>query len=529
MDRDERRWLSRAAVVLICLTLLPPAVAAAVTPAGHQFSGFVYEARDGAAYVAKATEGLAGHWLYHDPYTSEPQPPTLIYLPYLLLGQLDRPFALPLALLIQVARLLLASALLYAVYGLVAAAFPDRGRRRLGFLLVVLGGGVGALTGSHLNILGYHYVSLDVSVSGTVGMETLSLAPHIVLTCLGMAWLALLWVRHEVTPSATRVVAAGAWALAISLAYPQMAVLGAIVTIFAAVLVRCRGAVALAAATSLGALPYALYGLYLRQSNPVFQAWPPQSDIDVGDPLSLLVFGHLLMLPFVVYALVRLWRRRGELGGRLGMTGFCAAWLLAVTLLMYLPGLPTVMHRLYYASFIPFGVLAADGLWAWSHDRPRASRRMLVYPAMLMCLAGAQAVAEGFAIPLLHRDDLALYFPSDEARVLAAAAVQRPGGGALVVNSYLSGLFVPGISRQDTYIGFPFETLDLQRKNAEVVRIYRAADGAEAARLVRATGARYLLWGRYEAGFGGQDPGRLNAWPVVARSGGARLYAVPPS
>jgi hypothetical protein len=529
MDRDERRWRLCGALLLLCLTVAPLGVAAAVAPPGHQFGGFVYEARDGVSYVAKATEGLAGQWLYHDPYTSEPQPRTLIYLPYLALGQLDRPLSLPPALLIQVARLGLAAALLFAVYRVVAAAFPDRGRRRLGFLLVVLGGGVGALTGSHLDILGYHYVSLDVAVSGMVGMDTLNLAPHILLACLGMAWVALLSARQETVPRAGTVLAAGAWTLAISAAYPQMAVLAGAVAVTGALLVRRARMAAFAAAVVAGALPYAVYGLYLRQSNPVFKAWPPQSDVDVGDPLSLLVFGHLVMLPFVVLALARLWRRRADLGAGVGMTGFCAAWVVVMTVLMYVPGLPAVMHRLYYGSFIPFGVLAADGLWNWSRDRPRPSRRMLVYPAMLMCLAGVQTVAEGFAVPLLHRDDMALYFPTDEARVLEAVAAQRPSGGGLVMNSYLSGLFVPGLSRQDTYIGFPFETLDLAHKNSEVMRIYTATDPAESARLVRATGASYLLWGRYEAGFGGRDPGQLNGWPVLARSGRARLYAVPRS
>lgn len=501
-------------------------MAAAVTPPGRQFGGFVYEARDGVSYVAKATEGLAGQWLYHDPYTSEAQPRTLIFLPYLGLGQLDRLVSLPPALLIQVARLALAAALLYALYSVVAAAFPDRQRRRLGFLLVVLGGGVGALTGSHLDILGYHYVSLDVAVSGAVGMDALNLAPHILLACLGMAWLALLWVRQEAVPRAANVLAAAAATLAISAAYPQMAVLGGAVAVVGALLVRRARVSTLAAAVVAAAVPYAVYGLYLRQSNPVFKAWPPQSDIDVGDPLSLLLFGHLVMLPFVVFAMVRLWRRRADLGGGLGMAGFCATWVVVMTVLMYVPGLPAVMHRLYYGSFIPFGVLAADGLWSWSRDRPRPSRRLLLYPAMLMCVAGAQAVAEGFAIPLLHRDDLALYFPADEARVLTAAAAQRPGGGALVLNSYLSGLFVPGLSRQDTYIGFPFETLDLESKNALVAHLFGSRDPDEVRRLARSTGARYLLWGRYEAGFGGTDPGVLAGWRVVSRSGSAVLYEV---
>ena len=508
------------------MTLAPLAVAATVTPAHHEFSGFVYEARDGVSYVAKATEGLQGRWGYHDPYTTETQPQTLIYLPYLLLGQLDRLPRLPLAVVIQAARVGLAIALLWATWRVVGAAWAEPGRRRLGFLLVLLGGGIGALTGSHRDIFGYHYVSLDVSVSGTVGMETLNLAPHILLTCLGSAYLALLWVRQETSPSRGNVLAAGAWSLLISSAYPQVAVLWGAVGVVAWAVSRRREAVAMATAIGLGAAPYAVYGLYLRQSNPVFKSWPPQGDIDVGDPLSFLLFGHLLMLPFVALALRTLWRRRVTLRAGLGVTGICAVWLVVATVLMYLPGLPSIMHRLYYGSFIPFGVLAADGLWTWSRVRPRPSRRRLVYPAMLMCLAGAWAVGEGIAIPLLHRDDLALYFPSDEATVLRTLARDHPTGGGSVMNSFVSGLFVPGLSAHDTYIGFPFETLDVAHKNAVTERIYRSTDAVEVRRLVAGTGVSYLLWGRYEAGFGGQDPGALAGWPVVARSGEARVYAV---
>jgi hypothetical protein len=527
MDPEERRWWLRASGIMLLLTLLPLVVAALASPRGYTFSGFVYEARDGVSYVAKATEGLEGRWLYHDPYTSEAQPSTLIYTPYLVLGQLDRPFRVPLAAVIQVARLALAVALLQVLWRLAAAATVVAGHRRLAFLLVLLGGGVGAFTGGHLDIFGYHFVSLDVSVSGTVGLQTLSLAPHVLLACLGSAWLGLLWVRQEEAPRWRRDLLAGTWSLLVSAAYPQVAVLWAVIAAVAWLCTRQRRMLPMVAAITAGALPYAAYGMYLKQSNPVFASWPPHGDVDVGDPLSFILFGHLLMLPFALLALRARWRGRAASPGTLGLVGISAVWLVVAAVLMYMPGLPAVMQRVFYGSFIPFGLLTADGLWRWSRDRPRPSRRMLVYPAMLMCVAGAQAVGEGVATPLLHRDDAALYFPTDEARVLRSVARARPGGGGLVMNSFLSGLFVPGLSGQDTYIGFPFETLDLTAKNAAAVRLYRSRDPGEVRRLAARSGADYLLWGRYEQALGGPDPGRLAGWPVVASSGRARVYAIP--
>src|SRR5206468_4083726 len=81
VSREERPWLLTTIAALLLLSTIPLAVAAAVTPPGLVFSGFVTEARDGVSYVAKTMQGLQGRWLYHDPYTSEAQPQTLVYLP----------------------------------------------------------------------------------------------------------------------------------------------------------------------------------------------------------------------------------------------------------------------------------------------------------------------------------------------------------------------------------------------------------------------------------------------------------------
>ena len=205
-----------------------------------------------------------------------------------------------------------------------------------------------------------------------------------------------------------------------------------------------------------------------------------------------------------------------------------SVWVGASAVLMYLPGIPSVLHRVFYASFVPFGILAAAGLWDWARRArsPRSVRRRLVYPAALMCLVGLETFAEGISIPLQHRDDLAVYFPADEAAVLQRLRSLEPGGARVVMNSYLSGLFVPGLSGQTAFLGFPFETLDLNRKNLEAVEFYRSGDAAALKSRAAALGIDYVLWGRYEERLGAGDPGVVAGWPVVASSGRARLYRV---
>lgn len=516
----------------LAASLLGPILAWARTPSGMVFGGFVEEARDGLSYVAKTVEGLSGHWLYHDPYTSEAHPGSLIYLPYLLLGQLDRLLHLPVALLIHLAGLGLGAWLLWSLWRLAEECLPDRGAAWAGFLLAILGGGAGALTGSGGSVLGYHLVSLDVGVSGSVGMQTLEVAPHIILACLGSVELARLWVRTAAAPRPRDLAAGAAWVLAISAAYPQMAALWPVIGAAAWILRRSRGALLTTAAWALAAAPYILYGLWLRGHNPIFAAWPPSQDVDVGDPLSYLLWGHLLMLPPAALAG---WRALVPAGGgdrgqaeKGSPLAILALWVLVSALLMYLPGLPSVLHRLYYGSFAAFGVLAAGGLWSLRARlaSARAQQRLAVYGVLLMSLAGLRAVIEPAAIVLGHRDDLAIYLPAPPAAVLGRLAELRPGGGALVMSTYLSGLWVPGLSRQTVYAGFPFETLDLARKDRDTRVFYGLSQPEVLQDRASAMGLDYVLWGPYEQALGGQDPGRLAGWQVVAQAGSTVLYRV---
>lgn len=520
-------WVS---VLLLLLTLMPLALAAATTPAGHVFGGFVYEARDGDSYVGKTMQGLEGHWLYRDPYTSEKQPASFIQATYLFLGQLDRVLHLPVPLLLQLVRLGLSAALLASLYLLCAECFADTGRRRLAFLLVLLGGGLGFLGIAHANLFGYHYVTLDIGVSGSSGLDSLNLAPHILLACLGSTWLAILWLRNAREPATRRVVGGLVWALVISTAYPQMAAMWALIGVLAWALRPRRATLAMAGGQILGAGPYVAYGFYLKATNPVFANWPPSGDVDVGDPLSYLVWAHLLMLPFVVAAIAAVVRQRRNRDGGADVAGLelMAVWLGVSALLMYLPWLPTVLHRVFYGAYAPFGILTAAGLWTWAGRAHSIAgrRRLLLYPTVAMCLVAVETVGEGLSVPLQHRDDLALYFPADEAMVLGRLRSLEPDGGRVVMNSYLSGLFVPGFSGQTTYLGFPFETLDLASKNLKAVEFYRSRDAAAVKSRATALGIDYVLWGRYEQGLAGSDPGAIAGWPVVASSGQARLYRV---
>ena len=527
LDRvPDRRWLVAVSALLLVLTLLPLVAGFVATPPGQRFNGFSQEARDWMTYVADTEIGRGGDWLFRDPYTSEAQPSSAVYLPYIALGQLDRVLRLPPPVELHFVRILLAAGLLVSVYLLCVECFADSTGRRLAFVLTMLGGGLGFLSVQHGNIAGYRFVTLDIAVSGTLGLETLNVGIHVLLACLASVWLAILWIRHQRAPAWIRVAGGAGWVLVMSTAFPQMAGMWAIIGLVTWAAYPTRQGLPMAVAWALAAAPYAAYGLIERGRNPIFAGWSPLNDVDIGDPLSYLLWGHLLMLPFLASALfvvVRNWRKEPP-----SPLMILAIWLSVSAFLMYVPFLPTYHYRLYFGSFVPFGVLTASGLTAWvaAARSPRSRRRRLIYPATIMCAVGLQTAAEGVSIPLLHRDDLAVYVPTELAASLESLRDRGGSAREVVVSSYLSGLDVPVYGRKTAYLGDPTLTLDLARKAGAVRDLYLETDAATMRRRALELGAEYVLWGPYERWFGGPDPGRLAGWEVVARSGATRVYRV---
>jgi hypothetical protein len=522
----ERKRLILWIAILATATLLPILLGLLSTPKGYNFGGFIYEARDSVSYLGKALEGQQGQFFYLDPYTSEFQPHSYIFLPYILIGQLSRITPFSLIWLFHIIQLGFLFAIAVELYRVISHYQESHKYRSLSFWVVLLGGGLGFIFAGPTHLGPYTLISLDVGVSGTQGLETLSLAPHILLVVLSSLKLFSLWLKREENSVIWLILRAFIWTLLISLAYPQMAVLWALIFTILLVTKISKPNISLVLGSCLGAIPYVVYGLYLQNSNPIFQGWPPQQDIQIGDPLSYLLWGHFFMFPFLLIALYSLWKKRGK---NLSKSIYLlpVTWIFLSAILMYTPGIPIIFHRVFYASFIPFGILAVLGLRESlaliSSQKNR--QRLLVYGTFLICLITLQVAMEGVTTPLFHRNSLALYFPSNEASVLEALQKSQPTSRHVLMSSYVSGLYVPALSGQTAYLGFPFETLDLAKKQEEVSLFYNTSNKEGLKLQAQKLHITYVLWGKYEKEFGGTDPGQTAGWKTIIQKGDVKIYS----
>ena len=119
---------------------------------GTFFGGFVIGVEDGNSYLSKMRQGASGSWLVHLFHTSEPHQGALLYLFYVLLGKVaaflpgevvDLPARM--ILVFHLARVGFATGLLVTVYRFAAEFLDQVALRRITWLMVSLGGGLGWL------------------------------------------------------------------------------------------------------------------------------------------------------------------------------------------------------------------------------------------------------------------------------------------------------------------------------------------------------------------------------------------------
>ena len=147
VTRREWVWAALCALVLMALTTVPYLAAAASQNADWRFGGFLLAVQDGNSYIAKMGEGARGAWLFTLPYSTEPQRGVLVYSFYLLLGRLAGPDHNAQVSVYHAARFVFGVGLLLASYLFLAEFLPRVRQRRLGLILVALGGGLGWLAG----------------------------------------------------------------------------------------------------------------------------------------------------------------------------------------------------------------------------------------------------------------------------------------------------------------------------------------------------------------------------------------------
>ncbi len=512
----EWRWVGVLAAAVMVFTTIPYLVGVASQTDAWRFGGFLIGAEDGNSYLAKMGQGARGAWLFTLPYTSEPQQGALIYGLLLLLGKLAGPSPTTQMLVYHLARLAFGVALLLVSYRFLAEFLPRISQRRLGLVLVALGGGLGWV----LVLAGraWWLGSLPIEFYSPEAFTFLSLYgfPHLLAArCLFLLSLLAFWRG--------RAVWAGLALLGVSLIQPLYVLVAWVILSLHVIVLwlihrphppAARRATWHVVLIGLLSSPIVLYTVGVMSVDPLLKQWNAQNILPTPHPAHYLLGYGLWLIPAALGGRV-LWRRNRTLAW------FVIGWAIAVPFLIYAP--LTTQRRLIEGFQLPLVAVAVLGLTVIGR-RWRKFIVLLVTSASLLTTvllwAGGLNAARTPAEPA--------FVPADQRAVFVWLAEQAQTN-QVALAAFETGNRVPAYTPLTAYIGHGPESLFLAEKQPRVIAFYQSATSdAERLRLIAEGHIAWVLFGPHERAYGDFDPATAAYLQWRFASGAYSVYEVAP-
>lgn len=532
---SERRWVLVFAMVAMLATTVPYLLGYTVQGSDWKFTGFVVSVEDGNAFIGKMLSGTVGDWLFRTPYTAFPQRGFLIFLPYLLLGKLVSPPDAHdrLVALYHGFRVFAGVLAILATYDFLSLFVRQVRFRRLGLVLVALGGGLGWLLvlfdlQEWLGSLPLEFYSPE-----SFGFLSLYMYPHYALARALLLWGLVAYLkataRLDDTPSiALDGLKVGLLWLLTALAQPFTGmIVCAVVGIYLLTLAawqawlsarregtewpRLWGMTRLALVAGLLPAPFLLYNILSSHLDPFLRMWTEQSTFESPHLLHyLLAFG--LVLPFAVVGGKRLWQEK-DWAAKLPV-----AWAIFLPVLAYAP--LGIQRRLPEGIWVALIVLAMKALESAKNPRARKAGAVLLlaFPSTMILLVGGAVLASRPAEPLFR--------PLEEVEAFQSLA-DRTDRDVVVLSSYESGNAFPAWAPVFVVVGHGPESVGLAELLPRVEAFYQVdTPRSERVQLLRELDVDYVFWGPREQALGGWDPDMADFLSLFHQSGEYRIFAV---
>ncbi|MBN2555405.1 MAG: hypothetical protein JXA97_05650 [Anaerolineales bacterium] len=461
----ERIWALGLSAGVSLLTVVPYLLAnRAAVP--NVFSGFLINPIDGFSYLAKMRQGAAGSWYFTLPYAAQAGEGVLLYLYYLLLGQLSTLFHVPLMMMFHAARVLASTAMFYLASLFYDAVLHRKSWAWAAFLITLFGAGLGWI-GILIGVEGS-----DLSIPESIPLISAYTNAHFPVAAAAILGAALACLR---TYKKQGIEFLHGWTagtvLVIVLPFCILSI-GAALGLWLAYDVYAKrryfrnqpfGIFRVPGLTGfvgfiVGALPWLLYNVWVVQTHPVISEWTAQNQTPSPAPWSFLL-GYGLLLAFAAAAFLKAFPFSGR------ETRFAAIWLISNLILLYAPF--PLQRRLSLGLFFPLASLAVLGMAA-SITRSRIRLALLAVITLtlpstaLIAAAGIYGVSEGEPEVVFSRDELA---------ALNWLGDNLPAG-SLILAGPLDGNRIPAFSPGRVLYGHPFETPDAARMEAVVQSMF---------------------------------------------------------
>jgi hypothetical protein len=535
----EYRFVLAFSILALAVTSIPYVLGAGSATQDRLFGGFVYAIEDCYSYLAKMRLGAEGAWLFRIAYTPEPHRGALFFLFHLLLGKVAA--SIPagdlttrMVWVYHSARMILGLTLLLTVYRFLAVLTEQVAVRRLAWLLITYGGGLGWL----LVVLGQPgwlgSMPLDFILPEGFTFLVLYAFPHIALarTCLlgGILCLLRAWQQHPVTGSRTTGHAFNAlsikWAGLTGLLWLLM---GLIVPFYVPVAWAVMGAAwlalglrerrvpwresALAIVTALVSAPVVLYSAWVFMTDPVYSTWGAQNLILSPHPFHYLV-AYGVPLALAAFAARTAWRAERP-------TWLALAWVVMVPFLVYLP--INVQRRLVESVQIPLSLLTVLGVYTF---RLKDLRRRVALLILLVGLSLTNLMLVAGNLLVLRGRPSPIYRGAGEVAALDWLN-KRAEFDDVVLASYPTGNYLPARVKARAFVGHGPESIRPDEKKALVAQFFAAATGdVWRQSLLLDYGVDWVFWGPFERKLGDYDPAQADYLTLVYDAGGYRVFEV---
>ncbi len=515
--RTEWLWVTGVVLGLIILCNLPHVIAWVATPEGSHFTGFVSNPWDQHSYIAKMRQGWNGSWRYHLAYTPERTDGAPVFLFYLLLGHISRLTRIPLIWMYHGVRVLACAVLIPLCYVFSARTFAEVRKRRWTTLLIVISSGLGWLAAP----LGA--MTPDLWVAEAITFYALFTLPHFPLSMALMLLILMLLGNPKRRMGWSEIIGAAFSSVALGVLQPfaVIPVYAALGMVFALHMWRDRRIpwrwVWLTGIAGIVAVAYPLYGLLVVRADPVMSIWNAQNQTPSPPVWEwLLAFGFvaLLAIPGSIWVAQR--RNDSDL--------LLLAWVVVTAVGVYIP--LSLQRRLIIGVHIPLCVLAGLGWWQVIRPRLRGRMRNLVQGLVLGMSALTNIFLIAGTIIAALSGETWLYLAEEEYQAFVWLRDATPLD-AVVLCAPQTGMFVPAWAGQRVVYGHPFETVDAERRKAQV-EAYWAGEMSttEQESFLRENRVGYVLVGPREQE-GGERKERAEQWDeLVFETGDVRVYRV---
>jgi hypothetical protein len=513
---SEWLWVLCVSGLVLFLSSIPYLVAYRAQTPERVFSGAVFDRQDYAVHLATMQLGVRGDWTYHFLFTHEPHPGAYVKLGYIALGHLAAMLGFDLPSTYQLARIFFGFTACLMIYLLFSVIFKETYWRRVGFLMAILGSGLGWMQ----LLLGW-VPQYDISpidfwlIDGYVYFSLLTF-PHfaaVITLIIGMILTYLVYLQRQSIWWLASVMILGISAQTIQPYAPiigDIAIFGAWIGLLWEKRKPCWHDVGALAAIALSQVPLFVYNGLVFKSGPIWEAFVAQN-ITLSPPPAYYFWGYLLFWPFVVIGIGQLLMnlKVGNLSKLVdNLPGLTAGmfWVIGVLVLAYLP---TVLQRRFLLGYpVPLSILTVHALK--SSVFPWLERRRVHWLQYIKGFIPVFLIAFSMISSLLLSVNTA-WSASQRSQVLfdpggLVNAVDWLGAhaedGDIVVAAEETGLLVAARTGLPVYLGHPIETMDYPNKSLQVRDFYQ---GKVEPDWMHEAGVRWVIWGPAEKELSGSS------------------------